>query len=281
MTAFYLVFLCVNTHSTICCCTLSARDSREPPDRRKEEQGDFRQEGNAAQDHRESSLERRRPRERSAERYRDRGERGRQERGPASEGGGHSAREDNTQGHHNRVRRDRGRDPRYPGHHTKPRESPSSTPSLERRPERLMRNQGEPSAKDLESYDKFPTRPAGTMSMSRRDRRDRDVPEELQEDKYSDRIQRQHLDPSSAANKTSRSRRKVESMLRNDSLSSDPSDCVRPPPPRPHKHKKGKKQRQASFSSSDDEIQTTPECTSCEEPEIESESVSEKGNQTP
>ncbi len=36
-------------------------------------------------------------------------------------------------------------------------------------------------------------------------------------------------------------------------------------------------QRQASLSSSDEEIQTTPECTSCDEPEIESESVSEKG----
>ena len=61
------------------------------------------------------------------------------------------------------------------------------------------------------------------------------------------------------------------------SLSSDPSDCVRPPPPKPHKHKKGKRFRQASLSSSDDEIVTTPECTSCDEPEIESESVSEKG----
>ena len=99
-------------------------------------------------------------------------------------------------------------------------------------------------------------------------------------DAYSDQPPRgQHLDPSSAAGaKSSRSnRRKMESMLRNDSLSSDPSDCVRPPPPKPHRHKKGKKQRQQSLSSSDDEIQTTPECTSCEEQEIESESVSEKG----
>ena len=88
----------------------------------------------------------------------------------------------------------------------------------------------------------------------------------------------QHLDPSSAAAKTSkRNRQKVESMLRNDSLSSDPSDCPRPPPPKPHKHRKGKKQRQRSLSSSDDEIRSTPDCSSCEEPEIESESVSEKG----
>ena len=68
-------------------------------------------------------------------------------------------------------------------------------------------------------------------------------------------------------------------MLRNDSLSSDPSDCVvRPPPPKPYKHRRGRnKQRRTSFSSSDDELQTTPDCTSGDEQDIESESVSEKG----
>lgn len=91
-------------------------------------------------------------------------------------------------------------------------------------------------------------------------------------------ISKQHLDPNSAVAKTSRSnRRKLESIMRNDSLSSDPSDCVRPPPPKPHKHKRGKKQRQHSVSSSDDEIRSTPECSSCEELDLESESVSEKG----
>ncbi|XP_046375678.1 regulating synaptic membrane exocytosis protein 2-like isoform X2 [Haliotis rufescens] len=96
-------------------------------------------------------------------------------------------------------------------------------------------------------------------------------------DRFCDK--KQHLDPSSAASRTSRNnRKKLESMLRNDSLSSDPSDCVRPPPPKPHKHKRGKKQRQHSLSSSDDEIRSTPECSSCEEQEIESESVSEKGS---
>ena len=44
-------------------------------------------------------------------------------------------------------------------------------------------------------------------------------------------------------------------------------------PPRPHKHKKMKHQR--SMSSSDEEIQSTPDCTSCGE-EFESESISEK-----
>ena len=91
-------------------------------------------------------------------------------------------------------------------------------------------------------------------------------------------ISKQHLDPNSAAGKNTRNnRKKLESMLRNDSLSSDPSDCVRPPPPKPHKHKRGKKQRQHSLSSSDDEIRSTPECSSCEELDLESESVSEKG----
>lgn len=90
-----------------------------------------------------------------------------------------------------------------------------------------------------------------------------------------------HLDPSSASGKGGKgntSRRKVETMLRNDSLSSDQSECVRPPPPKPHKHRsKNKQRRQHSLSSSDDEIRSTPECTSCDDGEIESESVSEKG----
>ena len=109
-----------------------------------------------------------------------------------------------------------------------------------------------------------------------------------------------------------------------DSLSSDQSECIRPPPPKPHKHKRQQQQqhqqqqhqqnqqpshqqqqqqfraggpdydpyscppdfgsrsgfsriRPYGVSSSDDEIRSTPECTSCGEEEIESESVSEKG----
>ncbi|XP_029694335.1 regulating synaptic membrane exocytosis protein 2 isoform X35 [Takifugu rubripes] len=89
------------------------------------------------------------------------------------------------------------------------------------------------------------------------------------------RRQQHHLDPSSAVRKTKRE--KMESMLRNDSLSSDQSESVRPPPPKPHKTKKGGKMRQVSLSSSEEELATTPEYTSCEDVEIESESVSEKG----
>ncbi|XP_035805455.2 regulating synaptic membrane exocytosis protein 2-like isoform X29 [Amphiprion ocellaris] len=74
-------------------------------------------------------------------------------------------------------------------------------------------------------------------------------------------------------------REKAESMLRNDSLSSDQSESLRPPPPRPHKSKRalgagGK--RQASVSSSEEEGGTTPEYSSCEDAEIES--VSERGD---
>ncbi|KAL3193215.1 hypothetical protein MRX96_017901 [Rhipicephalus microplus] len=65
----------------------------------------------------------------------------------------------------------------------------------------------------------------------------------------------------------------VDPVVRNDSLSSDQSECVRPPPPKPHRHKRGRKMRQRSLSSSDDEARSTPDCSSCEE----SESVSEKG----
>ncbi|XP_051879873.1 regulating synaptic membrane exocytosis protein 2 isoform X12 [Pristis pectinata] len=86
----------------------------------------------------------------------------------------------------------------------------------------------------------------------------------------------QHLDPSSAVKKTKRE--KMETMLRNDSLSSDQSESVRPPPPKPHKTKKGGKMRQVSLSSSEEELASTPEYTSCDDVEIESESVSEKGN---
>jgi len=73
-------------------------------------------------------------------------------------------------------------------------------------------------------------------------------------------------------------------MLHTDSLSSDPSDCVRPPPPKPHKHRKPKPANgkhpsaaarvTSNFSSSEEEIRST---TSCGD-DLESESlVSEKG----
>ncbi|XP_060245522.1 regulating synaptic membrane exocytosis protein 2 isoform X16 [Meriones unguiculatus] len=93
----------------------------------------------------------------------------------------------------------------------------------------------------------------------------------------ADSLRKQHhLDPSSAGRKTKRE--KMETMLRNDSLSSDQSESVRPPPPRPHKSKKGGKMRQVSLSSSEEELASTPEYTSCDDVEIESESVSEKGD---
>ncbi|KAM6318538.1 regulating synaptic membrane exocytosis protein 2 isoform 15-T15 [Aegotheles albertisi] len=103
------------------------------------------------------------------------------------------------------------------------------------------------------------------------------IPLERPDLRRSDSLRKQHhLDPNSAVRKTKRE--KMETMLRNDSLSSDQSESVRPPPPKPHKTKKGGKMRQVSLSSSEEELASTPEYTSCDDVEIESESVSEKGD---
>jgi len=105
-----------------------------------------------------------------------------------------------------------------------------------------------------------------------------------------------------AAGRTGRHHHRLDPTLRNDSLSSDPSDCMSAPAvptaasssaavrltPKHHRtHKNGasgsaagprSSRRQSSMSSSDDGAQTTPEGTSCDEQEIESESiVSEMG----
>ncbi|XP_048657940.1 regulating synaptic membrane exocytosis protein 2 isoform X29 [Marmota marmota marmota] len=102
------------------------------------------------------------------------------------------------------------------------------------------------------------------------------IPIDRPDMRRTDSLKKQHLDPSSAVRKTKRE--KMETMLRNDSLSSDQSESVRPPPPKPHKSKKGGKMRQISLSSSEEELASTPEYTSCDDVEIESESVSEKGD---
>ncbi|XP_074981102.1 regulating synaptic membrane exocytosis protein 2 isoform X25 [Caretta caretta] len=103
------------------------------------------------------------------------------------------------------------------------------------------------------------------------------IPLDRPEMRRTDSLRKQHhLDPSSAVRKTKRE--KMETMLRNDSLSSDQSESVRPPPPKPHKTKKGGKMRQVSLSSSEEELASTPDYTSCDDVEIESESVSEKGD---
>uniref|UniRef100_A0A3Q2PUS6 Regulating synaptic membrane exocytosis 1 n=1 Tax=Fundulus heteroclitus TaxID=8078 RepID=A0A3Q2PUS6_FUNHE len=84
------------------------------------------------------------------------------------------------------------------------------------------------------------------------------------------------LGPGGGVKRTKRD--KAESMLRNDSLSSDQSESLRPPPPRPYKSKRGLGaggKRQTSVSSSEEEGGTTPEYSSCEDAEIES--VSERG----
>ncbi|XP_025907110.1 regulating synaptic membrane exocytosis protein 1 isoform X40 [Nothoprocta perdicaria] len=105
------------------------------------------------------------------------------------------------------------------------------------------------------------------------------APVEHVEYKNHDSFKKQsRLDPSSAILMRKAKREKMETMLRNDSLSSDQSESVRPSPPKPHRAKRGGKKRQMSVSSSEEEGASTPEYTSCEDVEIESESVSEKGD---
>ncbi|XP_063772869.1 regulating synaptic membrane exocytosis protein 1 isoform X9 [Pseudophryne corroboree] len=103
------------------------------------------------------------------------------------------------------------------------------------------------------------------------------VPPEHLDSKNSDSFKKHsRLDPSSALLMRKANREKMETMSRNDSLSSDQSESVRPSPPKPHRSKRGGKRRQMSVSSSEEEGASTPEYTSCEDVEIESESVSEK-----
>ncbi|XP_062981051.1 regulating synaptic membrane exocytosis protein 1 isoform X16 [Elgaria multicarinata webbii] len=105
------------------------------------------------------------------------------------------------------------------------------------------------------------------------------VPTEHLESKNHDSFKTQsRLDPSSAILNRKAKREKMETMLRNDSLSSDQSESVRPSPPKPHRSRRGGKKRQMSVSSSEEEGASTPEYTSCDDVEIESESVSEKGD---
>lgn len=104
------------------------------------------------------------------------------------------------------------------------------------------------------------------------------APADAPEPKAQEPLRKQsRLDPGSAVLLRKAKREKVETMLRNDSLSSDQSESVRPSPPKPHRSKRGGKKRQMSVSSSEEEGVSTPEYTSCEDVELESESVSEKG----
>lgn len=141
-----------------------------------------------------------------------------------------------------------------------------ASPLLERHPERLMQGHNQPITKDTEKFGKYASTLAG---VSRRGERDVYPEGEC----YVDPLNRQHLDPNMATAAAryamGRVRRRGENLLRNDSLSSDLSDCVRPPTLKPHKPRKGSKH--SSMSSSDDEMPTTPEGTSWEDQEFENE----------
>lgn len=131
----------------------------------------------------------------------------------------------------------------------------------------IDRNGGEPISKSKQVSNHSPPSP-----------RHSPIPPEHVESKNHDSFKKQsRLDPSSALLMRKANREKMETMSRNDSLSSDQSESVRPSPPKPHRSKRGGKRRQMSVSSSEEEGASTPEYTSCEDVEIESESVSEKG----
>jgi len=140
-----------------------------------------------------------------------------------------------------------------------------ASPLQERHPERLMQGHSQPITKDAEKFVKY----SSMVGVSRRGERDVYPEGEC----YVDPLNRQHLDPNmataAARYAAGRVRRRGENMLRNDSLSSDLSDCVRPPTLKPQKPRKGGKH--SSMSSSDDEMPTTPEGTSWEDQEYEHE----------
>ncbi|XP_054548018.1 regulating synaptic membrane exocytosis protein 2 isoform X6 [Talpa occidentalis] len=152
-------------------------------------------------------------------------------------------------------------------------ERPSRQRSISER-RAAMENQRSYSMERTQGPSSYPQR---TTNHSPPTPRRSPIPIDRADMRRTDSLRKQHhLDPSSAVRKTKRE--KMETMLRNDSLSSDQSESVRPPPPRPHKSKKGGKMRQVSLSSSEEELASTPEYTSCDDVEIESESVSEKGD---
>ncbi|MCI4391769.1 hypothetical protein PGIGA_G00138200 [Pangasianodon gigas] len=66
----------------------------------------------------------------------------------------------------------------------------------------------------------------------------------------------------------------MDGVMRTDSLSSDQSESMRPARSR----RTGRFMAAGSFSSSEEEINTTPEYTSCEDVELECESFGEKGD---
>jgi len=170
-----------------------------------------------------------------------------------------------------------GPDDHYPG--GAGRRGPFDARSGDYHPQRLMRG-----------MDGLDGPPRFTYAGSWRSRYDDDYPPERTELWTGEN--RHRLDTRSRHH-----HHRLDPTLRNDSLSSDPSDCMSAPAiptgaasaarltPKHHRARKNggsagprSSRRQSSMSSSDDGAQTTPEGTSCDEQEIESESiVSEMG----
>lgn len=148
------------------------------------------------------------------------------------------------------------------------------SPPMERHPERLMR--GGNRGGHLETCEKFSGRHSkGSSSSQRGVVAPIDIGQQgLMEAHNSMR----HLEPrTSTSSSFPGSRQQMMDPVRTDSVNSDPSDCSGRPHKSHHARRTNRHKRHSSASSSDDGTQTTPEGTSCDEVEIESESISEKG----
>lgn len=147
------------------------------------------------------------------------------------------------------------------------------------------------------SYDRYSSQPPIASSTSSRDGYIGRNGKENSSGDYLDRSPRapspSHRTPAATAPISLRRARLDTGVWRGDSQSSEQSEAINVraglanhhhPPSKHHKHKRAsaKTHRQhRSPSSSEEEIRSTPECTSCEELEMESESFSEKGRPNP
>lgn len=147
------------------------------------------------------------------------------------------------------------------------------SPPMERHPERLMRGGYRGGGGHLEMCDKYSG--GGRHSKGSSQRGAVVAPHD---GGHLVEANVHHLEPQTTSSAFHGGRPQMVDPVRTDSVNSDPSDCSGRPVKahhhsRHHRHHK----RHSSASSSDDASQTTPEGTSCDEVEMESESISEKG----
>lgn len=96
---------------------------------------------------------------------------------------------------------------------------------------------------------------------------------------HKSKLTSQFLSTSSLSGKAPLLSGGIEPFVGNESFSSDQSECIRPSPPRPHRARlRGGRQFRMykSLSSSEDEVRSTPELSTEDDFDLESESISEK-----